>query len=121
MKKTIITLLALIAISSYSQNRYSNSSTSNYNSEVPNADYYGAIAEKRMAEIGKSYQYYTSKVNENIALTSDYQFKEDMYEVKSYLAPLAGQMSLDQADLYIRKVEELYNKAVRKYNKRLKK
>ena len=116
----ILTLLFVGTVSS--QNRYSTVSTSSYQPmPAPSGDYYRAMAERKMNEIGRKYQFYTEKVKEYMQLNTDEQFRTDLYEVQSYLNSLAGQLSLDEADWYIKKVEKLFNKAVRKYNKRIKK
>jgi hypothetical protein len=90
---------------------------------APNAQYYQAVAERKMNEIGRKFQYYTTQVNHILQSNDnvDQDLKLEMYNIRSYLNPLAGELSMDEAQWYINKVERLYNKAIRNYNKRLKK
>ena len=124
MKKTILTLVLFIFCGTiYSQNRYSNLSTSTYTPSTPNIDYYRAVAEKRIENIKNNTEYYDNLIQNALNSNSDNLFKEDMYEINQYLNALknASSMSLDTAESYLNTINRKYNKAVKKYNKRLKK
>jgi hypothetical protein len=125
MKKTILTLVLFIfCVTIYSQNRYSNLSTSTYTpSATPSPDYYRAVAEQRIENIKNNILHYDNLVQNALNSNTDNLFKENMYEINQYLNALknTSSMSLDNAESYINTINRKYNKAVRKYNKRLKK
>jgi hypothetical protein len=124
MKKTILTLALFIFCGTiYSQNRYSNYSTSTYTPSTPNPDYYRAIAERRIENIKNNTEYYDNLIQNALNSNADTLFREDMYEINQYLNALknASSMSLSDAESYLNTINRKYNKAVRKYNKRLKK
>jgi hypothetical protein len=125
MKKTILTLVLFIfCVTIYSQNRYSNLSTSTYTpSATPSPDYYRAVAEQRIENTKNNILHYDNLVQNALNSNTDNLFKENMYEINQYLNALknTSSMSLDNAESYINTINRKYNKAVRKYNKRLKK
>ena len=120
--------ILLVGVSSYSQtNRYSSGTVSKYTpATTSNIDiyreYYKAQAEQRIENIKNNILFYEENANYNLN-TDDYDLRQSMFEVKSYVKLLGdtNSMSLEQAEWYVKKMGKIYNKAVRKYNKALKK
>lgn len=125
MRIHIFILLMICVGKSYSQtNRYSTVTTSNYTpSATPSPDYYRAISQQKIERIKEAMTFYDTNVNRNLSLNTDYEFRQDMLEVNSYLQALkdANSMDLDQAEHYVNVMAKKYNKAIKRYNKRLKK
>jgi hypothetical protein len=125
MKKTILTLALIFCFNTiYSQNRYDNGSTSTYTpGTIPSQGYYKAIAEGRIENIKSRISYYDDLVNKTLNSNIDQELRGNLREINKYLNALKNteRMSLDNAEWYLRTINRKYNKAIRKYNKRLKK
>ncbi|GIZ07896.1 hypothetical protein [Flavobacterium sp. UMI-01] len=122
MKKIIILLSLFIAISSYAQSRYSQISTSTFNPEVPNPDYYKAMAEQKIETIKNNIYYYDNLTKKALKLDTDLKFKQDIYEIIEYINLLkeTNSMSFNEVDSYLNLIDKKYNKAIKNYNKRVK-
>ncbi|MES2545508.1 MAG: hypothetical protein V4548_11525 [Bacteroidota bacterium] len=122
MKTIIIAVLTAFTISLSAQNRYSQTSTSSYTpsySSPPNYEYYQKLAEKRTDEIHNSQQNLYRLINQNLERNVDDEFRVKMEEVKSYLKAIKSGVSIEEAESYLKKANRLYNRAVKKYNKRI--
>lgn len=120
MKKIITFLVFTSTILAYSQNRYSNISTSTY--QPMSSDYYMRKAELKGEQINELVNNLSKRVSEDLNRNIDLQYRNNLLEVNSYLKLLNSdaEMSVSDAEWYSNKARKLYNKALRKYNKRLK-
>lgn len=121
MKKLIFILLAFISLGkTFSQNRYSEYSTSTY--KPMSMEYNMKQAELKGDRINGLVYDLMGMVLENVNQNIDEQFRSDLGLVNSYLVLLSGdtEMSVAEAEGYANKALQLYNTAVRKYNKRIK-
>jgi tetratricopeptide (TPR) repeat protein len=119
MKTKFITIiLIIISCKVFSQSTYS---TSTYTPSPVNVEYYRALAERRQKELSSNFENLNKLINESLEVNTDDEFKNDIYEVRSYVTVLERDMSLEQAESYLNKAYKLYNKAVKNYNKRLEK
>jgi|GEM_PF-6460389 len=122
---TIKIIILLVSQVTISQNRYSETTPSQYkpiNNNSNEMDYYMRQAEQKATAIYNAVEELNLKVNNIINNTNDNQFKNDMYNVLSALSILrsSNQISVAQAESYYNYAEKLYNKAFKNYNKRLK-
>jgi len=121
MKKQIFIIVALISLGkSFSQNKYSEYSTSTY--KPMSTGYYEQQAELKGDRINELVNTLSERVSENLNQNIDEQFRRDLSEVNSYLALLRGdeEMSIAEAEGYANKARKLYNRAIKNYNKRIK-
>jgi hypothetical protein len=88
---------------------------------APNVEYYNELAKQRQQDLNANFETLDRLVNQSLESNTDSQFVSDIREVKSYMKALENNMSLDNAEWYIRKASKLYNKAIKNYNKRIKK
>lgn len=123
MKKTFILFMILLAMAGYSQNRYSNYSVSTYSPTILSPGVYQAIAEQKRQSLIQNIDYYDNLTVEALNSNSDDEFRQDIYEIRSYLNALKndGSINISQAESYLNTIGRKYNKAIRKYNRRLKK
>lgn len=123
MKKAFLLFMILLAMSGYSQNRYSNYSVATYSPTILSPDMYQAIAEQKRQSLIQNVDYYDNLTVEALNSNSDDEFRQDIYEIRSYLNALKndGSINISQAESYINIIGRKYNKAIRKYNRRLKK
>lgn len=124
MKKLLLITAFFVSctVSLYSQSRTSTTSTSSYQ-PITDTRYYEALAERKAEYIKEKSISLQKKVNNYINTTNDPLFRTDLYEVKSYLNPIFNneRISISSAEWYLKKGRKKFNRAIRKYNKRLKK
>lgn len=126
-----IKLLLLISILYFGEiyaqsNRYSTVTTSSYTPDTSvNIDYYKAMAERNRAiaiqkqeNIAYNIQKLDDLTTAVLKMDIDNELREKMYEVRSYLKKLGGQMSLNAAEKYVNRAYKIYNKSISKYYKR---
>lgn len=116
---TFLTLLLFATIGYTQTNRYSNVSTSTF-TPVLDPNYYKALAKEKQERIANSIEELERLTTEALKLNIDEEFKQNIYEVRLYLAKLDNEMSLNDAEWYINTATKLYNKGVRQYNRRVK-
>lgn len=127
MKKAFLLFISIsFSVSMYSQtNRYSTVTTSTYTPSTSSVDYsyYEAMAKRKAEYVYEKSTSLQSKVNDYVNSTNDPLFRNDLYEVKSYLNPIFNnkRISISSAEWYLKKARKKFNRAIRKYNKRLKK
>lgn len=128
MKYILFLLLGLLLnFNSYSQtNRYSKVSTSTQSSSnlSPNSyEYYEAIANNSSNYIESSSYRLKSRVIKILVSTNDVELINDLQVVNSYLNPLFSdeRISIATAEWYLKKSRQKFNKARRRYNRRIKK
>lgn len=118
--KLILLILVLLTTIGYSQtNRYSNVSTGTF-TPMLDPSYYKALAKQKQERIANNIGELDKLTTESLKLNIDDEFRQNIYEVRMYLAKLDQDMSLSDAEWYINTATKLYNKGVRKYNRRLK-
>jgi predicted transcriptional regulator len=119
--KSIFLILVLLTTIGYSQtNRYSNVSTGTF-TPILDPSYYQALGKQKQEQIAYRIEELEKLTTESLKLNIDNEFRENIYEVRRYLAKLDEDMSLSDAEWYINTATKLYNKGVRKYNRRLEK
>ena len=126
MKKLFLFLIALgFTSSGFTQtNRYTNLSTSSYKARSAEEIMSSYDARGASANVIKNAIYYYEKIEALLEKNTDYQFKSDLRTAKSYLNPIIIEqrpMSIASAEWYVKKCRKTMNKAIRKYNKRVKK
>lgn len=121
---TIKILVLLVSQVTISQNRYSETTPSQYSSQNSNEmNYYVKQAEQKAQNLFYAVEQLNLKANNIIKSTYDRQLTSDMYDVLSALSVLrsSNQISVAQAESYYNHASKLYNKAIKNYNKRIKK
>lgn len=115
--------MILLVMLGYSQNRYSKTSVATYSPMLVSPEIYKAIAEQKIENISSNINYYESLTIEALNSNIDDEFRQDIYEIRGYLNTLknGGTMDISLAESYIKTINRKYNKAVRKYNTRVKK
>tara|TARA_B110000908_G_C10244315_1_gene447933 strand:+ start:1170 stop:1556 length:387 start_codon:yes stop_codon:yes gene_type:complete len=124
MKKLLLitAFFLLCTVSMYSQSRTHTISTSPYQ-PITDTRYYEALAKRKAEHIKEKSISLQKRVDNYINTTNDHLFRTDLYEVKSYLNPIFNNkiISISNAEWYLKKGRKKFNRAIRKYNKRLKK
>lgn len=124
MKKLLLitAFFLLCTVSMYSQSRTYTISTSAYQ-PITDTRYYEALAKRKAEYIKEKSISLQKRVDNYINTTNDHLFRTDLYEVKSYLNPIFNNkiISISNAEWYLKKGRKKFNRAIRRYNKRLKK
>lgn len=128
-KALMLLILTSFTCIGYSQqvNRYSKpAQTATFNPVDYSSlsTYSEAESQRRSGNIHDSAENLYDRVYKYIIDTQDPIFKRDLIAVKPYLRPLLDpdrRMSLRSAQWYYKKARNKFNKAIKNYNKRLKK
>jgi|GEM_PF-6422149 len=102
-------------------NRTSTVTTSKYEA-IYDYSYYMAMTKNKAQKIYNLALEYKSIIDKNLKTVKDKKLRMDIYDAKYYLDKVfVNGVRIGDAEDYLRKTKKLYNKAIRKYNKRIKK
>jgi hypothetical protein len=124
MKKLILlTLFTLFTLSSHSQSRTPAYSTSSYR-PITDMSYYRALAERKAEVTINNASKLDDRIEGYLKTSQDYLFKKELRVASSYLHKIFNNyetISISSAAWYYKKARKVFNKAIRKHNRRLKK
>jgi len=123
---TIKIIILLVSQVTFSQNRYSETTPSQYNpsnNSSSEMDYYLRKAQQKATALFNAVETLYQETNSIISKNYESQLTNDMYIVLSELSILRGstKLNVSQAETYYNRALKSYNKAIKRYNKRLKK
>ena len=119
----ILVIIFFSEIGTSQVNQYSKLTPARYQ-PITDLSYYEALAKQKAISIYNNANSLNERIVQNLRLSSDWEYKQDMIRTQSYLKPILNfnsRISISNAEWRYKKARKTFNKGVRKYNKRLKK